>query len=196
MGHVGQVHLNVAGREPNGIVEPADYQRRRQEVIEALNELTDENGRRLVSQIIVREETYHGPYAENGPDLHLIIDDYNMIAFPLFATDGKVITNQIRGDSGCHRREGVFIAHGPPVRQAGQVDGANILDLAPTIMHLLGQAVPRIMDGRVLQEIFTDPADVSYLDEAADQAGLTDSQSLSRDEEAQLEERLRSLGYL
>jgi predicted AlkP superfamily phosphohydrolase/phosphomutase len=196
MGHVGQVYLNVAGREPNGIVERADYERRRQEVIEALNELADEDGRRLVSQVIVREETYHGPYAEKGPDLHLIIDDYNMIAFPLFATDGKVITNQIRGDSGCHRREGIFIAHGPQVHKAQQIEGANILDLAPTIMHLLDQAVPRIMDGRVLQEVFTDPGDVSYLEEVADQAALADSQSLSQDEEAQLEERLRSLGYL
>jgi predicted AlkP superfamily phosphohydrolase/phosphomutase len=196
MGHVGQIYLNVAGREPNGIVERADYERRRQEVIEALNELADEDGRRLVSQVIVREETYHGPYAEKGPDLHLIIDNYNMIAFPLFATDGKVITNQIRGDSGCHRREGIFIAHGPQVHKAQQIEGANILDLAPTIMHLLDQAVPRIMDGRVLQEVFTDPGDVSYLEEVADQAALADSQSLSQDEEAQLEERLRSLGYL
>jgi predicted AlkP superfamily phosphohydrolase/phosphomutase len=196
MGHVGQIHLNMAGREPNGIVEEADYERRRQDVIEALNELKDEDGRQLVSQVIVREETYHGPYAGNGPDLHLIIDDYNMIAFPLFATDGKVLTDQIRGDSGCHRREGIFIAHGPQVHKAREINGADILDLAPTIMHLLDQAVPRIMDGRVLQEIFTRPSEVTYLEEAADQTGLADSQSLSRDEEAQLEERLRSLGYL
>ena len=30
MGHVGQIYLNVAGREPHGIVEPAEYQQRRQ----------------------------------------------------------------------------------------------------------------------------------------------------------------------
>ncbi|UCG25961.1 MAG: alkaline phosphatase family protein [Chloroflexota bacterium] len=196
MGHVGQVYLNMVGREPNGIVKQGDYQQRRQELVETLGELRDENGRPLISKIIVREETYHGPYAENGPDLHLIIDDYNMIAFPLFATDGKVITDQIRGDSGCHRREGIFVANGPGIREAQELAEANILDLAPTIMHLLGEPVPRIMDGRVLQEIFDQPSDVSYLEEAADSAGLADSQSLSHDEEAQLEERLRSLGYL
>jgi hypothetical protein len=119
-----------------------------------------------------------------------------MIAFPLFATDGKVITNQIRGDSGCHRREGIFIAHGPGLQRGHTIDGADILDLAPTIMHLLGESVPRIMDGRVLQEVFSNPTEVSYLEQAADQAAPTDSQSLSQDEEAQLEERLRSLGYL
>jgi predicted AlkP superfamily phosphohydrolase/phosphomutase len=196
MGHVGQIYLNMVGREPNGIVEKSDYHRRRKEVINALRELKDDKGRPLITDIIAREEAYQGPYAENGPDLHLIIDDYNMIAFPLFATDGKVITNQIRGDSGCHRREGIFIVSGPAIRQAEEVAETNILDLAPTIMHLLGETVPRIMDGRVLQEIFNSPTEVAYLEEVADQAGLADSQSLSQDEEAQLEERLRSLGYL
>lgn len=196
MGHVGQIYLNMVGREPEGIVEQADYQRRRGEVIEALKDLKDDQGRPLIDDIIVREDTYHGPFAEKGPDLHLVIDDYNMIAFPLFATDGKVITNQIRGDSGCHRREGIFIAHGPGLQRGHTIDGADILDLAPTIMHLLGESVPRIMDGRVLQEVFSNPTEVSYLEQAADQAAPTDSQSLSQDEEAQLEERLRSLGYL
>jgi len=196
MGHVGQIYLNTVGREPNGIVEPAEYEQRRQEVIDALGDLKDEQGRPLISQIIVREDTYHGPFAQKGPDLHLIIDDYNMIAFPLFATDGKVVTDQIRGDSGCHRREGIFIAHGPAVQKAQEVAGASILDLAPTIMHLFGESVPRIMDGRVLQEIFSSAGEVTYLEEVADQLAATDSQSLSQDEEAQLEERLRSLGYL
>ncbi len=194
MGHVGQIYLNVAGREPHGIVTEADYEQKRQAVLDALRELKDKNGRPLITKIILREETYQGPHAELGPDIHLILDDYNMIAFPLFATDNKVITQQIRGDSGCHRREGIFIAHGAAINQSGQQEEANILDLAPTILHLLGQPVPRRMDGRVLTEIFRAPTEVSYLDEA-DEA-LSESQALSDEETAQVEERLRSLGYL
>jgi predicted AlkP superfamily phosphohydrolase/phosphomutase len=194
MGHVGQIYLNVAGREPQGIVTEADYEQKRQEVIDALSHLRDRNGRPLVSQIIRREETYHGPYAVYGPDIHLIIDDYNMIAFPLFATDNKIVTNQIRGDSGCHRREGIFVACGPAVRQNKRLEEASILDLAPTILHLLGQPVPDRMDGQVLTNIFTTPSEVVYSDE--DDGRLVESQALSADETAQVEERLRSLGYL
>jgi predicted AlkP superfamily phosphohydrolase/phosphomutase len=194
MGHVGQIYLNVAGREPQGIVTEADYEQKRQEVIDALSHLRDKNGRPLVSQIIRREETYHGPYAVYGPDIHLIIDDYNMIAFPLFATDNKIVTNQIRGDSGCHRREGIFVACGPAVRQNKRLEEASILDLAPTILHLLGQPVPDRMDGQVLTNIFTTPSEVVYSDE--DDGRLVESQALSADETAQVEERLRSLGYL
>jgi predicted AlkP superfamily phosphohydrolase/phosphomutase len=156
--------------------------------------LKDKNGRPLITKIILREETYQGPYAQNGPDIHLIIDDYNMIAFPLFATDNKIITQQIRGDSGCHRREGIFIAYGKAVNQGGQQAETDILDLAPTILHLMGQPVPRRMDGRVLTEIFRAPTQVSYIDEVDET--LSESQALSDEETAQVEERLRSLGYL
>jgi predicted AlkP superfamily phosphohydrolase/phosphomutase len=196
MGHVGQIYLNVEGREPHGVVSQSDYEAKRQEVVEALSELRDEEGRSLVSRIVLQEETYEGPYAKYGPDIHLVLDDYNMIAFPLFATDGKVITNQIRGDSGCHRREGIFIAQGPAIDQSKSLPEANIVDLAPTIFHLLGEPVPQTMDGKVLADIFVDVGEVVYGEDGADDSHLTDLQTLSDEETAQVEERLRSLGYL
>ena len=161
MGHVGQVYLNLAGREPHGIVQPDEYEQTRRRVIDALGELTDDDGRPILTQVIVAEEAYHGPYSAKGPDLHLVLDDYNMIACPLFATEGKVITSQIRGDSGCHRSEGIFLAQGPGIKGGVHLPQNQISDLAPTIMHLLGEAVPEIMDGRVLTEIFEQPQQVT-----------------------------------
>ncbi len=203
MGHVGQIYLNIAGREPQGIVAADSYERTRQEIIAALDELRDEQGRPLVSDLILNEQAYKGPYAQYGPDIQLVLDDYNMIAFPLFATNNQVITDQIRGDSGCHRREGIFIAHGPGVRAAGhsfaKAAEFNIVDLAPTLLAMLGEPVPRVMDGRVLHEIFSQPPAVSYTgseDGAGEEVDSRANQSLQDAEERQIEERLRSLGYL
>lgn len=195
MGHVGQVYLNVAGREPHGIVQPEEYDQTRQLVIDTLGELTDENDRPILSRIIVGDEAYHGPYATRGPDLHLVLDDYNMIACPLFATEGKVITSQIRGDSGCHRSEGIFLAQGPGIKTGVHLPQNHISDLAPTIMHLLGEPVPEIMDGRVLSEIFTEPQQVKY-DDQDQEDDIVPEQDYSLDEAAQVEDRLRGLGYL
>ncbi len=195
MGHVGQVYLNVAGREPHGIVRPDEYEQKRQDVINILQELKDDSGRPILSRVITGDTTYHGPYAEKGPDLHLILDNYNMIACPLFATEGKVISNQIRGDSGCHRSEGIFLAQGPGIREGVQLEGNNILDLAPTIMHLLGEAVPQVMDGRVVVEIFKEGQDVVY-EEGEGTAELVREKGFNDDEAAQVEDRLRGLGYL
>jgi len=195
MGHVGQIYLNVAGREPAGIVTKENYLRQRDEVIKVLKELKDDDGRSLVSQIVLREETYHGPYTHKGPDLHLVLDDYNVIAFPLFATDGNIVTQQIRGDSGCHRREGIMIISGPQVVSGQTLPEADIVDMAPTILHMLGEKVPRIMDGRVLSEALISPGDVRFVDDEEHLDG-SGAQALSADEEAQIEDRLRSLGYL
>jgi predicted AlkP superfamily phosphohydrolase/phosphomutase len=195
MGHVGQVYLNMAGREPHGIVQPQEYDQTRQLVVDTLGELSDENGRPILSRVVTGDEAYHGPYATKGPDLHLVLDDYNMIACPLFATEGKVITSQIRGDSGCHRSEGIFLAQGPGIKTGVHLPQNHISDLAPTIMHLLGEPVPEIMDGRVLSEIFTQQQQVKYDDQ--DQGDdIVPEQDFSVDEAAQVEDRLRGLGYL
>jgi predicted AlkP superfamily phosphohydrolase/phosphomutase len=196
LGHVGQIYLNTAGREPHGFIEKSMYQEARHQVVEALRELTDEEGQPIVTRFVFREDTYQGPYAELGPDIHLELDNYKSIAFPLFATNGRVITNQIRGDSGCHRKEGIFIAHGPGIREGAQLQEATIEDLAPTILHLFGQAVPNVMDGRVLSEVFESPGEVKFSSVDDLKTQYSSDPAFSEKESAQVEERLRSLGYL
>lgn len=194
MGHVGQVYLNRVGREPHGIVDDASYEQRLSEVRDALADLRDDGGRPILTNLIRGRDAYHGPYAELGPDLHLELDHYAMIACPLFATEGKVMTNQIRGDSGCHRREGIFIAQGTGVRAGTALPEADIVDLAPTILHLLGEPVPRILDGRVLTEALADPAPVRFQED--EETVVAAEQGFDAAEAEQIEERLRGLGYL
>ena len=193
MGHVGQIYINLDGREPQGIVTREAYDHVLDQVMEAMQAFQDKDNRPLVTRMIPRQETYHGPYAEYGPDLHVVLDDYNMISFPLFATNGSIVTQQIRGDSGCHRSEGILMASGPEIRPGATITGANLLDLAPTILHLSGLPVPVEMDGQVLDGIFKEPPQVRFtegISDAREQTGLT------TDETAEVEERLRSLGYL
>jgi len=194
---VGQIYLNVQGREPHGIITPDRYAAARQQVIDALNTLTDPaTGKSLVDRIIPREEAAHGPYADQGADLHLILDAYKTIAFPLFATEGRVLTPQIRGDSGCHRLHGIFIGQGAAFAQGTTLDGARIIDLAPTILHILGQPVPADMDGRVLTNALSTELRGKS---AAVSAATTTSQTqvdFTDAEQAEVEERLRALGYL
>jgi len=196
IGHVGQVYINLKGRESEGIVEPgAEYEAVRQRVIEALRDLRHpKTGKLLVDRVIPGDQVAHGPYAHRSPDLHVVFDGHRAIAFPLFATDSRVVTRQIRGDSGCHRPHGVFIAWGPEVRRGGVVEGAHIQDLAPTILHLMGQPVPDDMDGRVLAEALTTARPIER--RPAGPGGAGDETGLSAEDSAEVEERLRALGYL
>jgi len=197
MGHVGQIYINLQGREPYGSVTPDRYAEARQQVIDALNTLTDPaTGKSLVDRIIPREEAAHGPYADQGADLHLILDGYKTIAFPLFATDGRVLTPQIRGDSGCHRLHGIFIGSGAAFIQGAAVNNARIIDLAPTILHILNVPVPQDMDGRVLSETLTPELQARSPQVGAAATTSTAQVDFTDAEQAEVEERLRALGYL
>ncbi len=196
MGHVGQIYVNLKGREPNGIVAPgAESEAVCQQVIDALQTLRHpETGQPLLERVVPGAQAAHGPYAGQGPDLHIVLDGYRAIAFPLFATDGRLVTRQIRGDTGCHRLHGLLLAAGPHIRAGQAVESARIVDLAPTILHLLGLPVPDDMDGRVLTSLLTvdRPVQIEHI-------AATDTpaqQDLSAEDSAEVEERLRALGYL
>lgn len=93
-----------------------------------------------------------------------------------------------------HRREGVFMVHTPGI-SVGRSRTAELRDVAPTILHLLGMPAPARMTGRVFSEIFSDttpaPAGEPIETPAPLQlAGITDADQVC------VEARLRDLGYL
>lgn len=196
IGHVGQIYVNLRGREPGGIVESgAQYEAVRQRVVDALQKLRHpETGEPMVNEVIPGEAVAHGPYAHRGADLHLVLDGYRAIAFPLFAADRRIVTRQIRGDSGCHRRHGVLIAWGNGIRPGERVANAHIMDLTPTILHLMGLPVSSDMDGQVLTSMLALDRPIQVEQAEISNAGA--GKGLSPEEAAEVEERLRSLGYL
>jgi arylsulfatase A-like enzyme len=106
-----------------------------------------------------------------------------------------------RGISGTHRMEGIFLAYGRRVAPGVRVEGADLTDLAPTILHLMGETVPTHMDGRVLHEtIATDAAAATSGPSAGWEAEAEKDPSaepaFTEEEEEVLAERLRNLGYV
>ena len=199
MGHVGQVFINLRGREPQGSVEPGEYEAVRGRVAAALRQIPHPlSGRPLVDEIIFQEQAYEGPYAGQGADLLPIMDGFRYIAFPMFASDTQLVAPQVRGDSGCHRLHGILMASGPAVRPGATLEGVRITDLAPTILYRLGLPVPADMDGRVLTEMF-DPGfvrDTPVRRADAETLRQRPEHEWQPDEAAEIEDRLRGLGYL
>lgn len=204
LGHMGQIYLNIKGREKHGIVErngragsALGYERSIERVVQALRTLTTPDGRPMLDRVIYQPHLSPGEHQDQGPDLHVVLDGYRYISCPLFANDGHVISRQIRGDSGSHRSHGVLIAYGPHIRPGAAIQQAQIVDLAPTVLALLGCPVPGDMDGRVLSEVLSDialqPIDAHALPTMADPRELY---VLTEDEDAELQARLKGFGYL
>lgn len=195
IGYIGEVHINLRGREPQGIVERgAEYERIRDEIISHLRELKLPDGPPLVEHIWKKEEIYSGAHLAEAPDILFLPRNLETIAFGDFEFGSNKIIEPSYGVSSSHRMTGIFVASGAGVKRAGEFTSTRLIDLAPTILHLLGLSVPRDMDGRVLNEIFTDARAVEYGGSAERRAQPTEG--YSEEEEAQVIERLKDLGYI
>ena len=198
VGHIGQVYLNVKGRRPFGIIEPDSYEEAKAQVMEQLRLLRHPVTRQpLVDEIIAREAAARGPFLDYGPDLHLVMDGYRTMAYPLFAGDGRVFSGNRLGNSGDHRPNGIFIAAGPPLKAGHSLSGARLIDLAPTLLYLSGVPVPDDMDGQVLRDAIAESYRQAHPEQSqASIAAANPATPFSPPDEATVAQRLRELGYL
>jgi arylsulfatase A-like enzyme len=94
---------------------------------------------------------------------------------------------------------GIFLAYGQAIQPGVVVKNAQIVDLAPTILHLMGEPVPGRMDGVPLDEILRGPvhrAHRSAQSDAWNGRSGSDNGGLSDEEKQALTDRFRSLGYV
>ena len=195
IGYIGEVHINLRGREPQGIVSPGEeYEHVRDVVITSLRELTLPDGAPLVEHIWKKEEIYHGAHLANAPDILFLPRNLETIAFGDFEFGSNKVIEKSFGVSSSHRMNGIFVASGAGIKNAGEFSGAQLIDLAPTILHLMGLPVPTDMDGRVLTETLVDTRAVEYGGTSEARAATTDG--YSEEEEKEVIERLADLGYI
>jgi len=95
--------------------------------------------------------------------------------------------------SGSHETAGIILARGPSVRRGMRIEHASILDIAPTVLHLLGLPVASDMDGRVLTEMLTTERPVETV---ATHDGAMPRRTAEAAADAGVTERLRALGYV
>lgn len=200
-GQIGQIFLNVRGREPRGVVEPGEeYRAVRAELVDRLQEMTDpDTGERMVDRVYTKEELYRGDHAKDAPDILVEWRDMEYWAFDVLAGGRKIVAPNLRTRSGGHRMNGIFLAYGPEIAAGRRLEGAQIVDVAPTALHLMALPVPDHMDGQVLQRIFADdsrPAQLPVTHETVNGTGQGQTTAYSAEEEQQVKERLRQLGYL
>ncbi len=181
-GYYARVFLNVKGREPRGKVDPAAYESVRDDVRARLEATNGPDGRPLGTLVFKPEEIYRET-RNVAPDL---IAHFGALAWRSVGGVGYPSLHVRENDTGpddCnHAQHGAFILAGPGVPPAGELAGAHLLDLAPTLLHLAGYDVPSSMQGRDLL--------------AGQTAGPSDSPAPSEEGDSIVQERLSGLGYL
>jgi hypothetical protein len=140
----------------------------------------------------------------NAPDIILHTDRSKYVSFGHADFGSNQLIEPSIGQTGHHTMEGIVILRGAGIPAGASMQGANIVDIAPTTLALMGLSVPAEMDGQVLFGVETrasgqgdNPQNSTRAGETrAGGQGATDENPYSEEDEAQVMERLRELGYV
>jgi predicted AlkP superfamily phosphohydrolase/phosphomutase len=189
------VSINLAGREIDGTVDPGDFEKVRDELLDRLGSYTDpKTGVKPVKEIYKREEVFKGKFADTAPDILMVPNEgYSL-------THAKSAIEDADWVSGDHRIEGVIVAAGPQVN-AFETTPA-LIDLAPTLVAALGAPTAVKPTGRVLHEVVGSAAQLVERQPAEESSagsgipGMGNEGEVSDTEADEMEEHLRGLGYI
>ncbi|HVR69640.1 MAG TPA: alkaline phosphatase family protein [Vicinamibacteria bacterium] len=152
---LGQIYFNLRGRESQGIVsEGAEYEALQDEMGAKLLALRDpDTGAPVMRAVYPRDDVYHGPYLRHAPDLQAGFDAGYRVGWQdtMGGISRAVVEDNTRKWSGDHCATAAEISGGVLFVNR-KLDSATpgIMDLAPTILRLLGVPLPADLDGRPL----------------------------------------------
>jgi predicted AlkP superfamily phosphohydrolase/phosphomutase len=147
-GYYARVFLNVKGREPQGIIEPADCEQVRVDIAARLEAIPDPEGNPIGTRAHTPESLYL-TIEGVAPDLIVYFGDLHWRSVGTVPYDSVyTFENDTGPDDANHDYQGIAIVDDRTGRNGQHLQGAQLMDVAPTVLNLLGVDVPEDMQGR------------------------------------------------
>ncbi len=149
-GYYGRVFLNVRGREADGTIAPADYERERAALAERLRAIPGPDGAPLGNRVFTPQQLYRKVRGV-APDLIVYFGDLGWRAVGVVGS-GQLYTaeNDTGPDDANHAQHGLFIFADPQRPSGGRFEGAQIYDVLPSLLAHYGVAAPEGLRGHVV----------------------------------------------
>jgi predicted AlkP superfamily phosphohydrolase/phosphomutase len=151
-GYYGRLFMNVKGREPQGCVDPADYETVRDELIRGIESIADPSGRNIGSRAYKPADIYR-EVKNVAPDLMVYFGNLDWRSIGTVGTRSlHTFENDTGPDDANHDWHGIFILKTPPgtAQPRGEQQGLRLYDVGPTALRLAGLKPPEEMIGRSL----------------------------------------------
>lgn len=188
----GMLYLNLRGREPEGAVDPAAADALLDEIAARLRGVRDpHDGSAVFTDVLHGRDVDPVDLHGRRPDLVLVPRSDLTVSRDL---NDRLWLERYEAELGTHRPDGILIASGDGVSARRLDRPVDIVDLLPTVLAAAGVGVPDDVDGRLIDELFVEPPALERVPAGAraEAAGG----GLSAEEEDDVAERLRALGYL
>jgi predicted AlkP superfamily phosphohydrolase/phosphomutase len=149
-GYYARVFLNVQGREPQGLIPASDYEAVRDDLVRRIESMRGPDGQPLNNRAHKPQDLYR---QVNGvaPDLIVYFGDLRWRSVGSVGYDSTfTFENDTGPDDANHDYHGIFILDDHSGRGGKEVTNLQLMDVAPTVLSLLGVDVPDDMQGRAL----------------------------------------------
>lgn len=143
------IKIRVADAPGKPGIEPSKYEEVRDQLIRDLESLRNEDGKRLVSEVLKREDVFNGQDMANAPDLTLVLHDFGFVS--VANLEPMLLKRPVVGT---HHPDGVFLACGPGIAARGEIDQFSIVDVAATLLYSQGLSIPSDFEGQVPLAVF------------------------------------------
>jgi predicted AlkP superfamily phosphohydrolase/phosphomutase len=152
---LGQIYINLKGREGSGIVAPgAESKAVQNEITAKLLALVDpKSGARMVDAVYKADDIYTGPYVGNAAELQVGLADGYRVSWQTAlggSPEGIVYPNMKKwsGDHGAYdykQTAGILVSSRPLAASE-----TRIIDIAPTVLKYFGLPISSDIDGKPL----------------------------------------------
>lgn len=151
--YITNAYINKAWVYTDGIVKKEEYMALRDELVANMSAIMDPNGKPVIKQVLTREQVYGHDAPPNAPDLFFVLGDYWLVGQ---FHSGKLFGEEIQDK---HDPMGIFLAYGPDFRSGSTVEGLQMQDMTPLLLHLCGLPIPSDCDGTVPTHVFSDTSE-------------------------------------
>jgi len=140
-GYFSRIFVNVKGREPSGIVEPAELESLLADLTARFVSLPDNRGARMGNRVFRPGDLYREVRGV-PPDLLVYLGDLSWRAAGTIGHHSLYLQENDTGpDDANHAQHGIFILADPDDPARGEVTGVRIYDIAPTLLERMGLPV-------------------------------------------------------
>jgi predicted AlkP superfamily phosphohydrolase/phosphomutase len=147
------LYINVKGREAQGIVPTSDVAALKAEISAKLEKLTDpQDSAQTISKVYDTAKAYKGLYTADAPDLIVgYMPGYRVSWDSVTGTvESEVFSDNLKAWSGDHHVDPELVPGVLFCSRKLTEKRANIVDIAPSVLSVFKQPIPKYMEGKVI----------------------------------------------